>query len=284
MTADLPGGARTGGRSSPGIGPEAALAAAAAPLWLVAPVVSVLSRWDGEAKVEPPCDAPSSRRSRDLLAGVRGADNLRTRRTRQSEQVGHSSSTPGWDWRDRRWLPDIPCDKITPIGSDRSYSPLFDIPPEAQRRDAAHCKEALLPTAVANSPPVACACHLAAPKRSTTRPGRWVDSSRRMRFATCAFPPKRDKDAMMMAAIRPPCSPESQSVAVPFGQTCEGIDQIYGHRSCTQAQTDLSRSGCLIRHPLRGWAHWVETGFWVLQCEDGLKHHGAQAACVCTLP
>lgn len=49
---------------------------------------------------------------------------------RQSEQVGHSSSTPGWDWRDRRWLPDIPCDKITPIGSDRSYSPLFDIPPE----------------------------------------------------------------------------------------------------------------------------------------------------------
>lgn len=81
MTADLPGGARTGGRSSPGIGPEAALAAAAAPLWLVAPVVSVLSRWDGEAKVEPPCDAPSSRRSRDLLAGVRGADNLRTRRS-----------------------------------------------------------------------------------------------------------------------------------------------------------------------------------------------------------
>ena len=51
-----------------------------------------------------------------------------------------------------------------------------------------------------------------------------------------------------------------------------------------QAQTDLSRSGNLIRHPLKGWAHWVETGFRVLQCEDGLKHHGAQAACVCTLP
>jgi len=80
VTADLPGGARTGGRSSPGIGSAAALAAAAAPLWLVAAVVSVLRRWEGEARVEPPCDAPSSRRSRDLLAGVRGADNLRTRR------------------------------------------------------------------------------------------------------------------------------------------------------------------------------------------------------------
>ncbi len=80
MTADLPGGARTGGRSSPGIGPAAALAAAAAPLWLVAAAVSVLRRWEGEAKVEPPCEAPSSRRSRDLLAGVRGADNLCTRR------------------------------------------------------------------------------------------------------------------------------------------------------------------------------------------------------------
>lgn len=79
-SADLPGGARTGGRSSPGISPAAALAAAAAPLWLVAAVVSVLRRWEGEAKVEPPCDAQSSRQSRDLLAGVRGADNLRTRR------------------------------------------------------------------------------------------------------------------------------------------------------------------------------------------------------------
>lgn len=87
---DLPGGARTGGRSSPGIGPAAALAAAAAPLWLVAAVVSVLSRWDGEAKAEPPCDAPSSRRSRGLLAGVRGADNqVGTGGTAAGSQTSH---------------------------------------------------------------------------------------------------------------------------------------------------------------------------------------------------
>ena len=71
-----------------------------------------------------------------------------------------------------------------------------------------------------------------------------------------------------------------------LGLTCECMQQQTdsSHRVPMQAHTDLSRSGGLIRHPLKGWAHWVETGFRVLQCEDGLKHHGAQAACVCTLP
>lgn len=134
------------------------------------------------------------------------------------------------------------------------------VPPAAQRRDAAHCKEALLPTAVANSPPVAWACHLAAPKRSTTRPGRWVDSSRRMRFATCAFPPKRDKDAMMMAAIRPPCTPEPHPVALPFGQTCEGIDQTHHHKPahksvillCFMATSDEYQPWINLPRPMSG--------------------------------
>ena len=49
---------------------------------------------------------------------------------RHSQQVGQSSSTPGWDWRDRRGLPDIPSGRITPKGGDGSHSPLLDIPPE----------------------------------------------------------------------------------------------------------------------------------------------------------
>lgn len=78
--------------------------------------------------------------------------------------------------------------------------------PAAQRREAAHCREALLPVAEAYSPPMACACHLAAPRRSTTLPGRWVESSLRMRLATWALPPRRDRDAMMIAAMSPPCN------------------------------------------------------------------------------
>lgn len=73
--ADLPGGAMTGGRSSPGIDP----AAAAAPVAGAVPapgVGSVLSLWEGEARMEPACDAPPSRASRGRLAGVRGPGNL----------------------------------------------------------------------------------------------------------------------------------------------------------------------------------------------------------------
>ncbi len=49
---------------------------------------------------------------------------------KHNEQVGQSSSTPGWDRRDRCWLPDIPSGRIAPKGSDRCHSPLLDVPPE----------------------------------------------------------------------------------------------------------------------------------------------------------
>ena len=50
--------------------------------------------------------------------------------TTHSEQVGQSSSLPGWDRWDRRRLPDIPSGRITPKGGDRSHCPLLDVPPE----------------------------------------------------------------------------------------------------------------------------------------------------------
>ena len=65
----------TGGRSSPGIDP----AAAAAPVAAAVPppaVGSVLSLWEGEARLEPACEAPPRRASRGRLAGVMGPGNL----------------------------------------------------------------------------------------------------------------------------------------------------------------------------------------------------------------
>ena len=50
---------------------------------------------------------------------------------RHSEQVGQSSSTPGWDRRDRRRLPDIPSGRITAKGSHGCHCPLLDVPPES---------------------------------------------------------------------------------------------------------------------------------------------------------
>lgn len=69
--ADLPGGAMTGGRSSPGMEPAGAAAAV-----LLPEVDSILSLWEGEARLEPACEAPPSRASRGRLAGVRGQRNL----------------------------------------------------------------------------------------------------------------------------------------------------------------------------------------------------------------
>ena len=37
---------------------------------------SVLSLWEGDARLEPACDAPPRRASRGRLAGVRGPGNL----------------------------------------------------------------------------------------------------------------------------------------------------------------------------------------------------------------
>lgn len=78
--ADLPGGAMTGGRSSPGIAPPPpALAAAAAPVAAAEPLPelgSVLSLWEGEARLEPAWEPPPRRASRGRLAGVNGPGNL----------------------------------------------------------------------------------------------------------------------------------------------------------------------------------------------------------------
>lgn len=52
---------------------DAMLVAAAVP----APELgSVLSLWEGDARLEPACDAPPRRASRGRLAGVRGPGNL----------------------------------------------------------------------------------------------------------------------------------------------------------------------------------------------------------------
>lgn len=70
----------TGGKSSPGMAPPPpALAAPAVPVAAPVPVPglgSVLSLWEGEARLEPAWDAPPRRASRGRLAGVRGPGNL----------------------------------------------------------------------------------------------------------------------------------------------------------------------------------------------------------------
>lgn len=48
-------------------------------------------------------------------------------------------------------------------------------------------------------------------------------------------------------------------------------------------ESHLSWSGSFIWDPLCGRGHGVEAAFRVLQCQDGFQHHGAQAACICTL-
>lgn len=69
----------TGGRSSPGMAPPPPALAAAAAAATAEPLPelgSVLSLWEGEARLEPAWEAPPRRASRGRLAGVRGPGNL----------------------------------------------------------------------------------------------------------------------------------------------------------------------------------------------------------------
>ena len=85
----------TGGRSSPGMDPAGAAAAV-----LLPEVGSILSLWEGEARVEPACDAPPSRASRGRLAGVRGPGNL------HSHVCGDSTPSTSCQQESRcRWDP-----------------------------------------------------------------------------------------------------------------------------------------------------------------------------------
>lgn len=78
--------------------------------------------------------------------------------------------------------------------------------PPAHSRDAAHCKAERLPTAAEKSPPVARACHLAAPSRRVALPGACVASIFSRRLARCTLPANLPREAMSTAATCPACT------------------------------------------------------------------------------